>query len=239
MEQNDLQEWDDLKRLADRQAKQREEELKYPPKDYSKGKVTLYHGTSTKYLDDILSKGITPRHNNGIGNWSGNPSHPLMVYLSDAYAVYFAQQSVNAYDEKKCNSKKNEPVVLEVIVDTKRLYPDEDFLEQYHRIAPQWKDVVEETSMQERTIYFKQNLLDYKDDYKTSLFGLGNCCHKGIIKPQNIVRYSLLDYNEILHYSDPAINLQNYQILGGKYRMISEKTMWEKPLSIESINLQE
>ena len=157
MNMNELQE------LADRQALQREEELKYPPKDYSKGKVTLYHGTSTKYLDDILSKGITPRHNKGIGNWSGNPSHPLMVYLSDAYPVYFAQQSVNAYNEKNCDSEKDEPVVLEVIVDTKRLYPDEDFLEQYHRIAPQWKDAVEKTTMQERTIYFKQNLLDYSD----------------------------------------------------------------------------
>ena len=233
MNMNELQE------LADRQALQREEELKYPPKDYSKGKVTLYHGTSTKYLDDILLKGITPRHNKGIGNWSGNPSHPLMVYLSDAYPVYFAQQSVNAYNEKNCDSEKDEPVVLEVIVDTKRLYPDEDFLEQYHRIAPQWKDAVEKTTMQERTIYFKQNLLDYKDDYQTSLFGLGNCCHKGVIKPKNIVRYSILDYNEILNYSDPSINLQNYQLLGGRYRMISDKTMWEKPLSIESINLQE
>ena len=233
MEQNELVE------MADKYAKQREEELKYPPKDYSKGKVTLYHGTSTQYLDDILSKGITPRHNKGIGNWSGNPSHPLMVYLSNAYAVYFAQQSVNAYSEKKCDSVKDEPVVLEVIVDTKRLYPDEDFLEQYHRIAPEWKDVVEKTNMQERTIYFKQNLLDYKEDYETSLYGLGNCCHKGLIKPKNIVRYSILDHNQILNYSDPTITLQNYQILGGRYRMISEKTMWEKPLSKESINLQE
>ena len=232
MNMNELQE------MADKLALQREEEQKYPPKDYSKSKITLYHGTSTKYLNDILSKGITPRHKKE-SNWSGNPSHPLMVYLSDAYPVYFAQQSVNAYNEKNCDSEKDEPVVLEVIVDTKRLYPDEDFLEQYHRIAPQWKDAVEKTTMQERTIYFKQNLLDYKDDYQTSLFGLGNCCHKGVIKPKNIVRYSILDYNEILNYSDPAINLQNYQLLGGRYRMISDKTMWEKPLSIESINLQE
>ena len=36
-----------------------------------------------------------------------------------------------------------------------------------------------------------------------------------------------------------TITLQNYQILGGRYRMISAKTMWEKPLSKESINLQE
>jgi hypothetical protein len=225
MEQNELVE------MADKYAKQREEELKYPPKDYSKGKVTLYHGTSTKYLDDILSKGITPRHNKD-SNWSDNPSHPLMVYLSDAYPVYFAQQSVEVEGD-------DEPVVLEVIVDTKRLYPDEDYLEQFTRIDPAWRNTVEATSMEYRTEWFKDNLTDYKEHYVGSLYGLGNCCHKGLIKPKNIIRYSILDHNQILNYSDPTITLQNYQILGGKYRMISEKTMWEKPLSKESINLQE
>ncbi len=225
MEQSELEE------MADRYAKQREEELKYPPKDYSKGKVTLYHGTSTKYLDDILSKGITPRHDKD-SNWSDNPSHPLMVYLSDAYPVYFAQQSVEVEGD-------DEPVVLEVIVDTKRLYPDEDYLEQFTRIDPSWRNTVEATSMEYRTEWFKDNLTDYKEHYVGSLYGLGNCCHKGLIKPKNIVRYSILDHNQILNYSDPTITLQNYQILGGRYRMISEKTMWEKPLSKESINLQE
>ena len=223
MEQNELVE------MADKYAKQREEELKYPPKDYSKGKVTLYHGTSTKYLDDILSKGITPRHNKD-SNWSDNPSHPLMVYLSDAYPVYFAQQSVEVEGD-------DEPVVLEVIVDTKRLYPDEDYLEQFTRIDPAWRNTVEATSMEYRTEWFKDNLTDYKEHYVGSLYGLGNCCHKGLIKPKNIIRYSILDHNKILNYSDPTITLQNYQILGGKYRMISEKTMWEKPLSKESITL--
>ena len=221
----------ELEEMADRYAKQREEELKYPPKDYSKGKVTLYHGTSTKYLDDILAKGITPRHDKD-SNWSDNPSHPLMVYLSDAYPVYFAQQSVEVEGD-------DEPVVLEVIVDTKRLYPDEDYLEQFTRIDPSWRNTVEATSMEYRTEWFKDNLTDYKEHYVGSLYGLGNCCHKGLIKPKNIVRYSILDHNQILNYSDPTITLQNYQILGGRYRMISEKTMWEKPLSKESINLQE
>lgn len=225
MEQNDFDEW------VENLQKQKKEELKYPPKDYSKGKVTLYHGTSTKYLDDILAKGITPRHDKD-SNWSDNPSHPLMVYLSDAYPVYFAQQSVEVEGD-------DEPVVLEVIVDTKRLYPDEDYLEQFTRIDPEWQNTVEATSMEYRTKWFKDNLTDYKEHYVGSLYGLGNCCHKGLIKPKNIVRYSILDHDQILHYSDPTITLQNYQILGGKYRMISEKTMWEKPLSKESINLQE
>ena len=223
MEQNDFDEW------VENLQKQKKEELKYPPKDYSKGKVTLYHGTSTKYLDDILSKGITPRHNKD-SNWSDNPSHPLMVYLSDAYPVYFAQQSVEVEGD-------DEPVVLEVIVDTKRLYPDEDYLEQFTRIDPAWRNTVEATSMEYRTEWFKDNLTDYKEHYVGSLYGLGNCCHKGLIKPKNIVRYSILDHNQILNYSDPTITLQNYQILGGRYRMISEKTMWEKPLSKESITL--
>ena len=194
---------------------------------YSKGKITLYHGTSTKFLDEILSKGLMPRYDRDT-NWSENPSNPLMVYLSDAYPVYFAQQSAE---------ENYEPVVLEVRVDTKRLYPDEDYLEQFTRFDPEWKSTVDSTSMEYRTEWFKENLMDYKDYYLDSLNGLGNCCHKGVIKPKNIIRYSILESDHILHYSDPTITLQNYMYVGERYRVLSAETMWEKPLSKEIVCL--
>ena len=55
--------------------------------------------------------------------------------------------------------------------------------------------------------------------------------------PKNIIRYSILDESKILDYSDPTITLMNYQILGGRYRKLSQKTMWEEPLSIEQTNI--
>ena len=213
-----------LEQEAERYIKEREDELKYPVKDYSQKKVTLYHGTSTKYLDDILKQGIKPRYDKE-SIWEDNPSRPDMVYLSSAYAVYFSQVASNRLGGK--------PVVFEVKVDTKRLYPDEDFLEQITRVDPEWKDTLS-LGMEERTAWFKNNMLEYKISYSDSLGALGNACHKGIIKPKNIIRYSILDESKILDYSDPTITLMNYQILGGRYRKLSQKTMWEEPLSIKT-----
>ena len=46
-----------LEQEAERYIKEREDELKYPVKDYNQKKVTLYHGTSTKYLDELTLHG--------------------------------------------------------------------------------------------------------------------------------------------------------------------------------------
>ena len=185
--------------------------------------ITLYHGTTTKYLNSIKEKGITPRYKNSIGNWKDNPSRADMIYLSNAYASYFAFVT--------SGEQGGEPLVLEVNVKEDRLYPDEDYLEQFTRVDPAWKEIVEQTSMEFRTRHFKETLLDYKDYFEDSLQFLGNACHKGIIKPKNIVRYSILDDDKVLEYSDPTITLQNYIYLGERYRDLSKLTMWQKPLS--------
>ena len=185
--------------------------------------LTLYHGTTTKHLDHILKKGITPRYKNSIGNWKDNPSRDDMVYLSDAYACYFAYVTAG--------EQGGEPLVLEVNVKKDRLYPDEDYLEQFTRIDPAWKDIVENTTMEHRTKHFKDTLLDFKDYFEDSLKFLGNACYKGIIKPKNIVKYSILNDDKVLEYSDPTITLQNYIYLGERYRELSKSTMWKKPLS--------
>ncbi len=185
--------------------------------------ITLYHGTTTKYLDHILKQGITPRYKNNIGNWKDDPSREDMVYLSDAYACHFAYVTAG--------EQGGDPLVLQVNVNNKRLYPDEDYLEQFTRLDPEWKSTVENTTMSFRTKFFKDRLLDYKDYYEDSLRFLGNVCHKGIIKPKNIIRYSILDDDKVLQYSDPTITLKNYMFLGDRYRELSRSTMWEKPLS--------
>ena len=73
-------------------------------------KIKLYHGTTTKHLDKILKQGITPRHDRP-SNWDKHPSREDMVYLTNAYAIYFAQVC--------CDWEAGEsPVVLEVFVGT-------------------------------------------------------------------------------------------------------------------------
>lgn len=85
----------------------------------------LYHGTSTQHLDRILAEGLQPRCVTGReSNWEGDiESKPDFVYLSAAYAIYYA---VEAADEP------HHPVILQVDWDHLELYPDEDFIA-YHR----------------------------------------------------------------------------------------------------------
>ena len=80
-----------------------------------------------------------------------------MIYLTDSYAPHFA---LCAYDVTK---GKFDPVVIEVNVKLDRLYPDEDYLEQKTRIDPAWKESVEKTTIQERTKFFRNELLNYKN----------------------------------------------------------------------------
>lgn len=85
--------------------------------------MILYHGTSTQFLPRILKEGLLPREVTRMAShWEGDvESKPDLVYLTTAYPVYFAIQA--------CEEPYN-PVVLQVSVSMKSLYPDEDFLAQ-------------------------------------------------------------------------------------------------------------
>ena len=229
----------ELKEMADKFAIEREQEqLEYPVEDYSKDKVVLYHGTNTANLNKILKDGLCPRGNKG-GNWEHTiGSRNDMVYLTNSYAVYFAMCSMsNLAILESENEMLVDPVVLEVEVDTKNLYPDEDFMEQATRTY--FRDNISEykgrKDMIARTEYFRDNISEYKESYNDSLKHLGNACYLGEIKPESIKRYSVLNTDVVWDYSDPTITLMNYKILGSKYRKLSKKLMWEKPLSINQV----
>ena len=176
-------------------------------------KKILYHGTSTKYLDKILKKGLTPRKSLGVkSNWDAE-SRDDMIYLTSAYAPYFAQACVG--------SNGGDPLVLEVEVESNNLYPDEDFLEQYLR-----NKNITKGDIHERTKFYKDNLEVFKHYTKKSLNGLGNACHKGIIYPKRIRRYVVLDARKIIMYSDPTITRANYTILGHHYNEICSEYIW-------------
>ena len=185
---------------------------------------TLYHGTTTKTLDDILTNGLRPRHDNQ-SNWQEFPSRKDMIYLTDSYAPHFA---LCAYDVAE---RKFDPVVIEVNVKLDRLYPDEDYLEQKARIDPEWKASVEKTTIQERTKFFRDELLNYKNFAEDSIKFLGNACYKGVIKPKNIKRYTILDAELIINYSDPTITLENKYYCGDSYKNICSHKIWQKPYS--------
>ena len=133
---------------------------------------------------------------------------------------------------------KASPVVLEVEVDTKSLYPDEDFMEQITRNDIVWQQYFNSVGCEDmtaRTEFFRDNISEFQDNYINSLEHLGNACYLGEIKPESIKRYSVLDDSKVWEHSDPTITLMNYKILGSKYRKLSKKTMWEEPLSINQV----
>ena len=172
--------------------------------------MKLYHGTDARFLPRILKQGILPRASRK-SNWNKAPSHAECVYLTDAYAAYFAI----------CAAKK-EGLVLEI--DTDRLMPwdflpDEDFLAQVEHTGNPKKGV----DLLGQTADFRGRLLDwvFTDVWGLSLKHLGTCAYHGVIPPSAITRYATFDLKEnsnLIYVFDPVICLANYAYCGPRYR---------------------
>lgn len=170
--------------------------------------MKLYHGTSASRLDSILSRGLRPRGKQR-SNWPSYPSRQDCVYLSSAYAPYFA---LSATDEGE------KSLILEVDVDVSTLLPDEDFVAQ---------SLAGATRVSVESIHdgIRDNLEDYSAYAEDSLRMLGNACHKGVIEASRITRYAIIDWSQqqsLLEFAiDPTISLLNFRLCGGKYRSIT------------------
>lgn len=202
--------------------------------------MLLYHGTTGTVARLALTEGLKPRGDTGVkGNWESNPSNTELVYLSVAYAPYFAMCACTdtATDEEDMGI---------VVVDTDRLSPhlmrpDEDFLEQVTRMGaelPEWlqEELNECATMEERTAYFKNRLAMFGALWEDSVNNLGNAAYEGVIPPEAIVSVSIYKRNSNSYISmsvlDPSISLLNYKIMGDKYRAL---TRW----FFEEVTLEE
>jgi len=104
------------------------------------------------------------------------------------------------------------------------LYPDEDFLEQVtrgHGPCPEGR------TMEERTAWFRENLLGFHHVWEDSIKGLGNCACLGEVPAECITKAVIFEpeSNPIMAMmsSDPQITLMNYAIMGGsKYRALTD-----------------
>ena len=164
--------------------------------------MKLYHGTAERYLNAILEDGIMPRRMASIdGNWDQTLSRPDMVYLGEAYPIFYA---LHAADGDKA-------VVIEIELDEMDeafLYPDEDFI---------WEALKQKVPHPEVI----KTLLNYQHHWRDSLERLGNCCHRGVISPDSFTRYCIFDQRErpkLAMQIDPSICMANYFIMGQYYR---------------------
>ena len=179
--------------------------------------VTLYHGTCTAHLPDILKNGIKPR-GEGPGNWEHTVKSGCdRVYLSDCYAMYYAKV---AADETG-----TDPVVIEVMVNAHMLVADEDALESMTRGG----DGVEGDIL-ERTKHYRDNARYYS--HAVSLEALGTCAHLGFIPPELIKRIVKVTSPIVLHgLCDPTITRMNHYLLAGHYEDLTKFIFGDKPVS--------
>lgn len=174
--------------------------------------MLLYHGTRASALPSIRSSGLRPRGRRR-GNWKHSvESNPRAVYLTCAYLLHFAASATS----------RGDLLIIEIEVDAldrSRMAPDEDFLEQVTR---QGQFPQAGRTMEARTRWFRKRASTVFQNYwELSLERLGTCCYHGVIPAEALTRWAIIPPNHsLVRASDPAINLQNYCIMGGYYRQL-------------------
>ncbi len=180
----------------------------------------LYHGTAGRWLDTILQQGLLPRvkleqsnGRNSEGNWEHSvPSHPELVYLTNAYPLHFTGASLL---EDETNG-----LIVEIDttkLDPDRFRPDEDFLEQATRGHD---DLDPNMPLAVRNRHYRDRIADY--EALPSLQHLGTVGYAGSIPFAAIARIMVVETSAIgrliMLGFDPVISLANYRHAGSFYR---------------------
>lgn len=180
--------------------------------------VLIAHGTAAAHLSAIAQRGIAPRGVTGRNNWEHTVgSNKRTVYLTSAYALYFASQA-SAPDATGTLALIE---VLPDLVAATRLQADEDAVEQIMRARPKDEPArVHGWDMERRTIWYRSRAHLYP--WQDSLLALGTCGHRGIVAPQSLGRVVTVSHETsmdlILRYGlDPIISVQAFYYIGAKY----------------------
>ena len=166
--------------------------------------LTLYHGTSTKYFDEIIKSGLKPRGRK-IGNWKHSvKSKKDLVYLTDCYAPYYANAAT---------SKPHKPIIFKIVIDTDdfEIFPDEDFIAQC--LAKNFPA----NSISLNSLTGQVDPKKYQYEWGKSLKHFGNISVKHI-PPENIKGYYIGSFMEFLSLQDPCITLLNHIYMSETYK---------------------
>ena len=170
--------------------------------------MRYFHGTTEGCLNSIEKKGLMPRGKRQ-GVWQEFPSATDRVYLTTAYAIYYACCAA-----KMTNQSRG--VVIEVDPYPGKFVADEDALAQQ-----KWGDEfswLNDDSLQERTEFWRKNAPEYPGMAWWSQENLGTLAHMGKIPPSQIKKVVTFDITaDHLFGHDPSITLMNYRILGRRY----------------------
>lgn len=176
----------------------------------------LAHGTSAKRLTNILKGGLRPR-GRAKSLWPEHPSIADHVYLTNAYALYFARNAVEGEEDA---------LMIEIDPDSLKsvnLYPDEDAIAQViqgDNRDPRFKG----TPLGEATKQVRDRIKAFnRDGYSAawSMAAIGNCAHEGLVPVRAIKSMVVLKNplrSVVTMFSDPSITVTNYHFCGSYYR---------------------
>ena len=175
--------------------------------------MKLYHGTSERYLEQILRDGLQPRGGRG-GNWEKCPSRGDCVYLTVAYAPYYGYFTAN---------EEEGIVTIEVdscLLDRGNLLPDEDYIAQASH-----ENAIPGETLEEKTIWVRDRLHTLGNYQEMSLNGLGNCCNRGAIPLEAITRIAIAAPDKTRHLclmaADPTITIMNFTLMKEIYQNLT------------------
>lgn len=161
------------------------------------------------------------------GAWERCPSGHNRVYLTNAYALFFAENAADKFG--------GDPVILEVKVLDKNLIPDEDVLAQAFNMK-QYEGVAETHGMSlvDASQYWAQlSPKKFKArgfSYKASLNLMGTCAHWGTIPAKCVTRVRQWKAGDFIAVSDPTITISNYMFMGDYYKSLNQKVINGDPI---------
>jgi len=151
-----------------------------PSRSSSGQRLILFHGTTTKFLEEILQKGLLPRTGTGNSNYSGDiESRPEFVYLTSHYPMFYSVKAVE--------KNGGDCVIIAVDVPAAALYPDEDFigtaLSKSGKTGKSLSSVIKEV-----------NVLEWQHLWAKSLELMGTVCCLGV-DPGSILGHAIVPKN--------------------------------------------
>ncbi len=157
--------------------------------------ITLYHGTSEENARKIMSIGFRA----GMpANWPIK-SKPHLVYLSSAYAPFYAMRA----------AKGDRLALIKVRVSERALYPEDDFIMCFLGKANYTQAELDQVNIQK-----------FKHLWPQSLKFMGNAA----AQPEHIkivgVRY--FDGKNLLMRCDPVVSPINFLVMGDYYKELTE-----------------
>lgn len=178
----------------------------------------LYHGTSSRFFGDIMTKGIRPRGDTGAESiWEKVPSVPDRVYLTNCYAPYYA---VTATDEGD--------FAVTFQIDTRKIkgffVADEDAIEQTSRASRDGKGIIpfSEELMIQRTAEAAASAIQMAQTGQftagQSLAAMGTCALVGHVPPEAIKGYVVTEPMPTIFAWDAIPGILNYRYLGEAYK---------------------